>query len=110
MSEVRLPAPVKATPEPRLLEGSWEEGTSFKPGAFAFEKREGSASIWGYILFTCPCGCGSFSRLAVGMGKKPTSSPTWEWNGDREAPTLSPSIHHIGHWHGWLKAGYFTQA
>lgn len=39
----------------------------------------------------------------------------WQWDGNREAPTLEPSIQawHAGgdkleeHWHGYLKAGRF---
>lgn len=30
---------------------------------------------------------------------------SWEWDGNREKPTLNPSVHHIGHWHGWIRAG-----
>lgn len=31
----------------------------------------------------------------------------WHWNGNIEKPTLSPSIHHVGHWHGHLVNGVF---
>lgn len=120
MTEVRLPAPVKATPEPRLLErGGWEEGTieSFAPGAFAFGVQGDYGKPdekWDVIWFKCPCGCRAISCLYVGNGFKPKRArpdrATWEWDGNAEAPTLSPSIHHVGHWHGWLKNGFFVQA
>ncbi len=29
----------------------------------------------------------------------------WEWDGNKEAPTLQPSLHWIGVWHGWMRAG-----
>ena len=29
----------------------------------------------------------------------------WGWDGNREAPTLAPSLHWIGVWHGWMRAG-----
>ena len=29
----------------------------------------------------------------------------WQWDGNREAPTLSPSINWVGVWHGWMRAG-----
>jgi hypothetical protein len=32
-------------------------------------------------------------------------SPSWEWDGNRDAPTLSPSINVINRWHGYLRAG-----
>jgi hypothetical protein len=45
-------------------------------------------------------------------GKKP-----WSWDGNREAPTLSPSILHRGNgrqqpatWHGYLRAGELIDA
>lgn len=31
--------------------------------------------------------------------------PAWEWNGDKELPTILPSIHVIGRWHGYLRNG-----
>ena len=33
---------------------------------------------------------------------------TWEWNGDRNRPTLHPSIH-TEYWHGLLRAGVLEQ-
>lgn len=32
---------------------------------------------------------------------------SWSWDGNREKPTLTPSIHCIGVWHGFLRAGRF---
>lgn len=29
----------------------------------------------------------------------------WGWDGNKDAPTLTPSIHRVGHWHGYLRAG-----
>ena len=37
-------------------------------------------------------------------------SPSWEWNGDRENPTLHPSINVIGKWHGYLRDGKLETA
>lgn len=51
--------------------------------------------------YACPCGCGAAGGLYVAVGIKPPS-PSWLWNGSTDAPVLSPSVHHIGHWHGWL--------
>ena len=30
---------------------------------------------------------------------------SWEWDGNEAAPTLMPSVHSIGTWHGWVRAG-----
>lgn len=61
---------------------------------------------WGHLWFTCPCGCGSQAPLRIGNGFKPvTDAPSWRWNGSLDAPDLQPSVHHVGHWHGWLRGG-----
>lgn len=59
-------------------------------------------TFWWYC---CPCGCGHVGRLHVGEATKPAESPSWAWTGGREAATLMPSVHHVGHWHGWLRNG-----
>lgn len=68
------------------------------------------------LLFGCPCGCGDLRAvdLEPGEGRR----PRWQWDGNRERPTLTPSIlnyqmaegtgERIGeHWHGFLTAGEF---
>lgn len=34
----------------------------------------------------------------------------WEWDGDKDKPTLIPSIHTIGTWHGWVHDGHLVEA
>lgn len=29
----------------------------------------------------------------------------WDWNGDRDAPTFTPSVNCKGCWHGYIRAG-----
>jgi hypothetical protein len=31
--------------------------------------------------------------------------PSWEWDGNEEKPTFSPSVHLRGRGHGWFRAG-----
>lgn len=72
-------------------------------GGIHFRDRDGK--LWG-ITFICPCGCGSESWLPVDRRGRP--GPSWEWDGNREAPTLTPSVFNSGmpcQWHGWLRAG-----
>lgn len=118
MTEVRLPAPVKAVAVENAFDHARFGEDDGRAGVFTLEQappdRKG---FWGWIVFTCPCGCGSMSRLPIGLNEKPPQGvdpggvkATWQWDGNREAPTLSPSIHHIGHWHGYLRAGFWTQA
>ena len=73
------------------------------PGSFHVEEEdEGGVRDFYYC---CPCGCGAIGMMFVGENFKPDESPSWEWNGSLEKPTLRPSVHHVGHWHGWLTDG-----
>ena|SRR3990167_7074319 len=106
MGYVTLPGPVKATPVDDVL-------ASEVAGCYQFEEAVDQSRHWGWLWAKCPCGCGSFSRLPIGLNTKPDrvdGFATWQWDGDRDAPTLAPSIHHINHWHGHLKKGHWVQA
>lgn len=109
MAEVRLVAPLRAT----LIEGDlMAPGTP--PGGFRF---------WCYgtgkdpdapsgLNFLCPCGC----RALYGIKWRQSTGAAagWTWDGNREAPTCSPSVLGGGtdgpHWHGFLRAGFWIQA
>lgn len=59
------------------------------------------------LIFVCPCGCG-VSRCA---SVSPIDGhPTWQWNGNREKPTLTPSLLCTQgcKWHGFLTDGVFV--
>jgi hypothetical protein len=81
---------------------------------FARQKVPGSIYVgsvyegkdWEHLWYTCPCGCGAQAPIRVGNGFKPvTDTASWNWNGSLDRPTLVPSVHHVGHWHGWLTDG-----
>lgn len=74
------------------------------PGSFMFD--EGMRSL----IYVCPCGCGSEGALTlrpVREGSDP--HPSWEWNGNPDLPSLTPSIlRTLGcKWHGYLTDGVF---
>lgn len=79
----------------------WEE--SIAAGAFAINEAGTQ------IGFGCPCGCGVLRVLDIGE-QKPEARPSWSWDGNRDTPTLSPSVRFVGDckWHGFLQAGVFT--
>jgi hypothetical protein len=61
------------------------------------------------IEFICPCGCGHECYVNITPGHP---SPSWKWNGDKDKPTLKPSIFNTGlpcRWHGYLTDGEFRQ-
>ncbi len=80
------------------------DGLGRVPGSFYLGERHenGSQTFW----YCCPCGCGTTGAILVGINFKPVSErPSWNWNGSIDKPTLMPSVHHVGHWHGWLTDG-----
>lgn len=75
------------------------DAVTHKPGMFEYQFGKGDFPI--AMAFVCPCGCGHVGHLAF----EPDPSPSWQWDGNLEKPTLSPSVWQPGHWHGWLRAG-----
>jgi hypothetical protein len=98
MSYVKTP-PVRGKPvDFDALYEAGHEALRAAAGGFEFIEKDGRVTD---MLMICPCGCGDTGALAI----RPAPSPSWEWDGNREKPTLHPSVHHVGHWHGWLRAG-----
>lgn len=74
------------------------------PGAVEIRECEVEDGTLVGIAFNCPCGCGREGYLPL----DPSSpGPRWDWDGNREAPTLTPSVLFKGgcEWHGFLTAG-----
>lgn len=63
----------------------------------------GEVQFW----YCCPCGCGVIAPITAGVNFKPARQPSWRWNGSQTEATLHPSVNHVGHWHGWLRDGYW---
>lgn len=91
-----------------------EDYDNSPPGTWNFYQTEGAGDQSG-ILFTCPCGCGSLFSIAYKA--YPGCGPVWNWDGNEDRPTVTPSIlvcqmnkkgERIGeHWHGFLTDGEF---
>jgi hypothetical protein len=59
------------------------------------------------IEYICPCGCGDVRAIPIKAGEYVKGLPFWGWDGNRDSPTLIPSIKHMDgcKWHGHLSAG-----
>lgn len=57
-----------------------------------------------YLYIVLPGGEGNFDAIRVQQGAG-NGARVWGWDGNEEKPTLTPSIHWIGVWHGFLQAG-----
>lgn len=77
------------------------------PGDFLWSRS--SSDDPARILFICPCGCGDHTGVPV--RPESTPGPVWTWDGNRDAPTLTPSLQRVGgcNWHGFLTAGEFRE-
>lgn len=74
------------------------------PGEFFLLEMHGQPGVIGGMEFICPCGCGKAGFL----GFEPYElHPCWKWDGNKEAPTLTPSVLQKSgcKWHGYLTAG-----
>jgi hypothetical protein len=70
------------------------------PGSFCVETLASGQRVMWHKL---PDGNGGLLRLRpVVSGEQ---HPSWEWDGNEEKPTLTPSVHLPGRWHGWFRAG-----
>ena len=92
------------------VEDAFENG---EPGVFNFygSTNSNSSLIYG-MMFICPCGCGILASIAF-KNNKDSKGPIWRWDGNKERPTISPSINinkgEIGSWHGFLRNGEFKE-
>ncbi len=71
-------------------------------GSFFISEYEGP---WQVIEYICPCGCGKANMVTIySDGRLNGEGRGWFWNGDRDRPTLSPSLqqHTACRWHGHL--------
>jgi hypothetical protein len=99
---------MKASHLPGLIDIAWSEDPSIESQAVqgSFDVRaepSGQRRFW----FVCPGACKSLSAIAL----RPVvdgSPQSWDFDGNMQAPTLSPSINHVGCWHGWLRNGEFV--
>jgi uncharacterized protein DUF6527 len=93
--------PVKATPVPDALFGD-----NVPPGGFSFS--DDGVEPFNSIYYCCPCGCGERMSLPIATGDK--RDRYWKWDGNREEPTLEPSIKRLNgcKYHGYLTRGVWT--
>lgn len=71
------------------------------PGSFCIETMASGQRVMWHIL---PDGNAGMLRLRpiVDSGE---AHPSWEWDGNEDKPTLQPSVHLPGRWHGYFTAG-----
>lgn len=95
------------------LVASWDEAHAHGAGAYYFDEADGVPVA---ICMVLP-GPAGFRRIPI---VKDAKFSGWAWDGNRECPTLTPSISASAHveggapnnfyeaWHGYLTAGKFV--
>lgn len=61
-----------------------------------------------YYIYLCLPGEIRWSSIQIQRGAQHPNPEVriWGWDGNEDAPTITPSIHWVGHWHGHLNAGF----
>lgn len=106
---------MKSTPRighaPVQMKRVEREGDIDNAGEFAWELRDGVR----YLSVALPRPSVSeptgylMNCLPVAKGDN-VPGVHWGWDGDEEQPTLTPSVHCTGHWHGWIRRGWMVEA
>lgn len=78
-------------------------------GGWELRSDEASGEVWG-LAYICPCGCGDPGWLPFVRRFQPHDNHTWEWDGNRDLPTLQPSIRRTAgcHFHGYLQGAVWS--
>jgi len=77
------------------------QGAGEKPGDFCWGDLNEHGVRYLYIVLP------GYNRPDAIRTKRDVSDGPrcWVWDGNEDKPTLSPSLHWVGHWHGYLKNG-----
>ncbi len=99
----------KQSVELRRVVPSESNCTIQQPGDFCWdfdhERLGGKREDKLHFLYLCLPGETRWSPIQVQNG--PTGGDRiWGWDGNEEKPTVTPSIHCVGHWHGHLNNGF----
>ena len=84
-----------------IREESEEAVENGPPGSFFIETLASGRRIMWHRLPDNNHGVINLRPVAPGQEQH----PSWEWDGNLEKPTLTPSVHLPGRWHGWFTAG-----
>lgn len=76
-------------------------------GHFGWKMRDGKRIL--LVVIPCPGrDNGIWSEWSI--DHRNHCGAQWSWNGNEDKPTLSPSLHAVGVWHGWVRDGQLIEA
>lgn len=80
---------------------SEEECEEGPPGSFFIETNPTGNRLMWHKLPDGNYGVIWLRPVPEGMA----AHPSWEWDGNEDKPTLKPSVHAVGRWHGYFTNG-----
>lgn len=82
-----------------------EDRSQVRAGQFVWDQEDnnGCRCLW-IVLPQKPGAHLHIDSIKCHKGE-PLGERVWGWDGNLDAPTLTPSIHWPGVWHGFLRAG-----
>lgn len=92
--------------EPIVMERAEQPFT--KAGQFTFVMSKQGRSI--VIAMPLSKDLKRFNACEWTIDYKNHCDAQWKWNGDKAKPTLKPSLHWVGAWHGFVTAGVLREA
>ena len=95
-----------STPWEDLPDGGRIKRVAPKPeqaGDFYWNLQNGRRAI--VIAMPTTAAGGEFTYVEWPIRPYPGDRPQWHWDGHVNAPTLTPSLHWVGVWHGWCEHG-----
>lgn len=91
-----------------MLKKDWDDLAAGQKGDWYFFKED--------TYITIRYGDDKFDVVSIPINLTGQPKPNWKWNGNKEAPTIEPSIRLLGgdgqpdRWHGWLRDGKIIDA
>lgn len=79
-------------------------------GDFCWEQGADSVPTHVWLAIPSPT-CGGWTPIRIAVNRGPNlPGKAWGWDGNADKPTLTPSVHTYGHWHGWVRGGQLVEA
>lgn len=92
---------------PILMRRVANSGLLDRAGDFCWQVGdEGKRTL--VLIIPAPNGNTCYSRWTINHANG--DGCQWSWNGDNDIPTLTPSLHAVGIWHGWVRDGHLVEA
>jgi hypothetical protein len=85
----------------RRVDKAKDDAGDLEPGDFYFEIDKRGQQMFCFCLAN---GIGCRIPLRPLVDQKINRGHSWEWDGNEDKPTLTPSINAKGCWHGYVRA------